>query len=510
MTTGNLRLAFVIEAIDRATADVARVNRAIDKITEPIRRVRAATNLLIKETKLEQVQKAWTTLGERGQGLLSWARGVTSGIFSIAAAAAAAGYALKATADRIDSTNDEAKKVDLTAEAYQRLAYAAQLAGSSRETMGQALTFLNENMAQAISGSKETALWFERVGIPLKALKKLNVQQVIEIIAERFSQAGDSADIAGKKIALTKALMGRSGAELVQLLNGGRRGLQELYDEADRLGGVISQQDTDNVAAFNDQFDRMKFSIGGALAGVLLKALPLFNDVTARITKWTVANRELIATRLESFFQAAVNNLPAFVNGVSQLAVGIGQVISVANTVAQALGGWQNVVIALASVIAIKGLVAVYGLAEAVLALSGALLTSPIGVYAVGLAALAAVGLAVYRNWDGIAERFEAVWNWVKKLADSAIAQTVGRLFGGGAGEGSAAPGASTGGASGSFASPNFRVAAGVSAASAQLGGVLDINLNADGTVKSTSMKKAPGSPLDLSVGYNGLAMSGF
>ena len=487
MTTGNLRLAFVIEAIDRATAPVRKVTQLVDKLAAPARKVG------------EAYRKLTSTIGEVGRAA------------SLAGLAAAAGFVgFKRIADGVDRVNDSAAELGITTQQLQRMGYAAQLSGASQEELSQALLFLNKSLGEARGGAKETILWFNRVGITTEQLNRpgFKAAQAFEAIGDRFRAAGNEGDTAQKKISVATALMGRSSFRMIQFLNGGSEAMRKLYAEADRLGVVLSDDTVQAMTEFNDGWDRTRLTVFGAIATALRPAAVVLKGVVDRITEWTAANRTLIATRVAEFVQRVSAALPDILTGMQQFGSGLVTVISLCNQVAQALGGWQNVIAGVAALIVGKALFALYGLTTALWGLGAAFLAMPIGPFIAAAGLLAASGLAVYRAWGDISQTFSDLWDWIKKIGESRAAQVVAGLFGGGSGPG-VGP-SSTGGATGSFASPNFRVAAGVAGASAQLGGVLDINLNADGTVKSTAMKKAPGSPLDFSVGYNGLAMSGY
>lgn len=494
----NLRLAFVIEAIDRATATVTRVNKVIDKATEPLRRVRAATTALLRESRFDRLKAAWSDLGERGQGLLAWGQGVTTMLFGVGAAGGAAAFAIKRNVDAVDRALDQSKKLGITVAEYQRMGYAAQMNGSSADEMGQALQFLSQNMIEAVNGSKEAAAWFARVGIPLDALKKMNVSQVVDRIADTFLRVGDAGQNAAKKIALTRALMGRGGAELVQTFNLGSAGLRGFYAEADKLGGVVSQEAAQAMADFNDEFDRMRFAAGGAMTAISRETLPVLTDLVKRITDWTVANRDLIATRVAQFVEDVLPKLPGFVSAVVEVTGAIAALVMAANTVANALGGWETVMAVLAGVMIGKGLLAVWGLTTAVWGLGVAMWATPIGWLVAGVAGLALVAGLVVTNWEKVKTVFNDVLDVVSKVFGAFGSKTTVPAEGApsiyaGAEEWAAYRGRQGGGV-------------GALAGSGELGGRLRIDVNTEGRARATEVQKAPGGLVDFDV-YSGRAM---
>ena len=392
----NLKLAFVIEAVDKATARVRSVNATIDRITAPVRRVRAAFNGLVRESRFERVADSARKLGERFQQLQGWASGVAR-LFGVISFAAGAGvFAMKRNVDQVDGMLDQAKKLNIAIERYQELGYAAQLNGSSQEEMGQALQFLAQNMVEAINGSKEMQLWFSRVGVSMAQLRKMNVADVAEAIADKFKAVGDAGQNAEKKIAVMRAMMGRGGAELKQTFDLGSAGMREFYAEARRLGAVIDGDTADAMAGFNDNWDRMRFSLRGAMAVVTRAALPAVEAIVKRITDWSVASRGLVATRVAEFVDRLVERLPVFIQAVINIGAAIGSVIVVTDRIAEAMGGWEVVIGLVAATILGKGVFALYTLLTALWGVSAAFLATPFGWVVLAISGLIAAGVAVF------------------------------------------------------------------------------------------------------------------
>ena len=179
-------------------------------------------------------------------------------------------------------------------------------------------------------------------------------------------------------------------------------------------------------------------------------------------------------------------------------------------SVVDLMGGWGNVIKALAAFMALKFVVQVISLGASIAAviptvvsltkvvatMMAGFLTTPIGLLVAALVGAAAVVLA---NWEPIKKFFDDVWSTIKRVAGA-----VGEFFGFGS--------SSTGVASGSWAQPT--AAAPVANAIAGrggpyrdgLGGTLRIFVDADGRPRVRDLAKKPGSPLELDV-YSGPAL---
>ena len=89
-------------------------------------------------------------------------------------------------------------------------------------------------------------------------------------------------------------LLGRSGVELAPLMKAGAKGIEELREEADKLGRTWTETAADNAAEYVDAQNRIKSALTG-LKNILGQAIiPLFSEVADKISEWVAANQPLI------------------------------------------------------------------------------------------------------------------------------------------------------------------------------------------------------------------------
>jgi len=434
----NLKLAFILEAIDKATAPLRKVGQAVDRINEPAKRVsRSMDQVAFRFGRLMgfRLQRQWGEISERGRALSNSAQGVANTLGVVTIAAGSAFYAMKRTVDEIDRANEAANKLGMSIEVYQKMGYAAEQTGSSQEDMGQALKFLSQNMVQAINGSKEATEWFGRVGIPLDKLKQMNAGEVFETIADKFQAVGDVGQNAQKKIAVMMALMGRSGTELKQTLDQGSDGLRGLYKEAVRLGAVVDGPTADAFSQFNDNFGDMKKSIVAVMTSITKAALPALDSIVKKITEMGVAGRVEWGEKIGLTISNIVNALPGFFAQMGKIAGAMVMIAGAAHMVAQAMGGWQNVIYVVATLISVKLAIGVYALGTAMLAiiptiwtLGFALMATPLGWFLAAIALIAGAVYLIYRNWEPIKAFFISLWEGVKSAFLSVYNFIAGKL----------------------------------------------------------------------------------
>jgi len=193
-----------------------------------------------------------------------------------AAIAGVAAFAneMKNAIDRADALSKSAQKIGVTTESLSRLAYAADLSGVSIDQLQSALAKMVKYQAEAAQGNQEASQTFSAFGIAIKdsAGNLRNSEQILSDYAAVFKQLPDGA----QKTALALRVFGKSGAELIPLLNGGADGLARMSEESDRFGNTISTKAGKQAEEFNDNLSRVKTQLQGVALAV---AVDLFKNV---------------------------------------------------------------------------------------------------------------------------------------------------------------------------------------------------------------------------------------
>ncbi|MFG6462257.1 hypothetical protein ACG04Q_11815 [Roseateles sp. DXS20W] len=489
-----LKLQFVIDAVDKATSKLTGINKAVEKSVErataPYRKLRASINGLVENSGLDKLQGAFDGVKSRIAALPGVAALSMGGAFAV----------MVSTIRRIDEMGDASKKLNVPIQQFQRLGYAAQMSGSSEQDMAASLQFLSQNMVEAINGSKEMQLWFTRVGLSVQQLRRMNAVQVFEAIADRFEKVGNGGQNAEKKIALTRALMGRGGAEMIQMLNQGSKAFQALYDEADKFG-TLTEEQAGQFADTADNLDRFEFSLRGLLASITRIALPGLDAMLKKVADMNAASRAELGDKIGRFLSAVIEKMPKVLASLGQIAKGLIVLLGIMDTVAQAFGGWDTLMVVFASVMGAKGVWAVFEMVKAIGILSGALALTPLGWFLLAVGAIAGAVYLVYKNWEPIKKWFTDLWDGIVKKFEWARDKVTGWL-----------PEWMKSGANHAYP-----VSTAVGRASAvpqavgspirpELGGTLKIEIDGDGKPRVREMRKAPGSVMDFDV-YGGAAM---
>jgi hypothetical protein len=184
--------------------------------------------------------------------------------------------------ERIDKVGKEAQKAGLGVEAFSGLMLSAELADVSMQTLTTSLGKLSKNMVDTKNGTGEAQKTFDALGISVTntdgSLKSSS--QVLTEIAGKFEGSADGA----AKTATAMALLGKSGRELIPLLNDGAHGLEEMQKTAEKMGLVIDSNTSNAVQKFNDNLKILGKTKEGIANLVIAEVIPALLRLSDQFT----------------------------------------------------------------------------------------------------------------------------------------------------------------------------------------------------------------------------------
>lgn len=219
----------------------------------------------------DEAQKSISKTGEKADGLgTKLANGIGSAAkwaAGVAGAAAAVGGAMIAVAKDAASAADEidkgSQRMRVSAEAYQELAYAANLSGVEMSTL--------EKAAKKLEG---TDINFDDA-----------ISQIMAI-GDESERTQAAIDMFGESIAY----------QMTPLLNAGADGLADMRKEANELGLVMSETSVKDGAAMNDMFAKIEASIGALKNSLMAEFMPYVME----ILQWVIDNAPLISSTVKN------------------------------------------------------------------------------------------------------------------------------------------------------------------------------------------------------------------
>ena len=253
-----------ITALDKTSGALRNIGGALRTVTKPILNLRTALIGL---------------LGAGGMGLL-----ISQSL--------KATDALAKTSARIGTTTDQLSK----------LQFAGSLAGVETNTLNMALQRFVRRTAEATQGTGEAVRAFQQLKIDAKDLQELPLAERMKVLAQAFGEL----ETEEQKLAVAFKLFDSEGTAVINMLRQSGDEMESVFQEAQKLGLVMSQDAAKGVEDANDAFTRLR-AIGQGLTNQFTAAL------APALTTLTTAFKDFILEQSEA--HGGIENFARFIAG---------------------------------------------------------------------------------------------------------------------------------------------------------------------------------------------------
>jgi hypothetical protein len=164
--------------------------------------------------------------------------------------AAGAVVGLKRMVDQLDRVGKLSARIGKSAESLQKVAFAANLAGTDVENVANALTKIEQNAGQAMNGLTTYSDAFERLNVDYTTFAQLSPEDQILEMAAAYQKAKKE----GTGMADVLTIIGGRAKELLPLLSQSPEDLAATFNSAN----VASESMIKNAERLNDAFTTLK------------------------------------------------------------------------------------------------------------------------------------------------------------------------------------------------------------------------------------------------------------
>ena len=338
------------------------------------------------------LEKSLTNLDTKANGLngtfgriKGGAGAMTGALGALVPAVAVGGLATlaKGSIDAADNLNDLSQRTGVSVESLSKFGAAANDSGSSVDEVAKAMGKLSKNIVDPASKTNE-ALRSIGVSSTDASGKIRSMDQIMLDIADKFAKMPDGA----QKTALAMELFGKSGMNLIPMLNQGR-------DALSKYNATMTTEGAQAADKFNDSLNEIARVVAGPFNQAVTALLPLITQIAEGLAGAITA-----FSQLPQPVQSAVVVVGALAAAFLALAPAIAAIITIGPALAAGLAGLG------AAFSAIVPIVAGLGTVLAVV------FSGPVGIVALVVAA----GIAIYAFRDQIGEAFGAIGEYFKQL----------------------------------------------------------------------------------------------
>lgn len=375
--------------VDKNSAEYRELQREIitteDKAKNFETQLKKVGNVNMRAAS-EQVKQLGSNLESAGQALMP---------LSAAGAATATGIGALAykSGQAADDLNTLSKVTGISTEELQKYNAASDLVDVSTEAIAKSHMRLAKNMAAAAGGSKSQAEAFAALGVSVTNADG-SLRGADEVFQDVITALGGMKNET-ERDALAMQLMGKSAMELNPLIEDQGETYKNVADTLAKYDlNFVDQETLDKANEFNDTLDMMKvigttalMSVGAELAEYLAPALEKVVGWVGSLAEWL--------SNLDPRILTIIGVIGALVAAIAPLLIFLGKVAT--------------------------GISAIMSLVSTIGPMLTTLATGPVGIVIAIIAALIAIGVLLYKNWDTIKAKLAAfkdfmlnIWNTIK------------------------------------------------------------------------------------------------
>lgn len=350
------------EAYRRVQREIIEAESKLKTFNNELRKV-GQVNLRAMSEQFKDMGNKLTAAGHAMQGLSTAA----------AAVAASIGAVTVKSGKWADDINTMSKVYGIGTRELQKYSAAAELVDVDVETIAKSHIKLEKTMYSAVNGSEKQAEAYKKLGVEIQNADG-TLRSSDDVFNDVIAALGKMTDET-ERDAIAQQLMGKSAAQLNPLIEDGGETYKNVADTLAKYDlDFIDQETLDQANAFNDSLDTIKAvgmvafqQLGTQLAAYLAPAMQKVVDLVGQIASWFAS--------LSPETQALIAGIAAVVAVLAPLLIGLGKISF--------------------AISSIMGLMATLGPA-----IGG--IVAGMGPVVLAIAAVIAIGVALYKNWDTI------------------------------------------------------------------------------------------------------------
>ena len=223
--------------------------------------------------------------------------------------------AVLAQFDDIDKIAKFSKQTGLATESLVALGHAGELSGVSGETVNKAVQRMTRNLGEAKAGIATARKGFDQLGLSVDDLSGMSPEEQFGAIADKIKAIKDPA----QRAAAAYAVFGRSGQDMIPMLEGGSAAMEAARREASDLGLSFSAIDAAKIEDANDAWHRVKSAVTGVVRMFAAHLAPVFTAISDKLVvmaKKVVAGLKSWAPLFGEWTQAMVGMIDAVFSAV--------------------------------------------------------------------------------------------------------------------------------------------------------------------------------------------------
>ncbi len=318
--------------------------------------------------------------------------------------------------DKIDKLS---QKIGMSRKSYQEWDYIMSQNGGNVDGLTMGYKTLETQIEAVIKGSKSQTALFRNLGISVRGANgQIRSQEAIFNSAVKAIQRIQNPT---KKAIYANQLFGRSAIDLRPLLNQTSESVDKLRKKAHDLGFVMNDDDVDAAVKLTDTMDTLKRVSGGMFRQIGVQLIP----VVQRFSDKIIENAPRIKSEVLPVISKLVNGLSWAVEHLSGTGLVIGGTMVAFGGLSVAIGKTLDSFVSIGTGIRnfhkfmevhrftaeVKAIRMISGVFTQ---LGTAIMATPVGWLAAGVAAIVVGAVLIRKYWTPITQLFKGIWEGIK------------------------------------------------------------------------------------------------
>jgi hypothetical protein len=265
-----------------------------------------------------------THMRKFGHGALEIGRRFTDSAKTVAIGAGIVGAAVIASTAKLahsvmsemkvmDEIGKHAQRLNMATEALVGLQHQAELSGAGAEGLDKSMRKMMQSIGEvAAFGTGQAKYAFKELQLDPKKLIGMSPEQQYGAIADALLKV----EAQTTRVAIATQIFGRSGADMLVMLQQGSAGMNAAARDAEYLGLTFSAIDSQKIEMANDEWYRMKSALTGLIRELAVRFAPIMGTVANIVADFFVEWRR------------GIEQMPAGTSGWIRSLQGVGSTLN--------------------------------------------------------------------------------------------------------------------------------------------------------------------------------------
>lgn len=354
------------------------------------------------------------------------------------------GYARNA-----EETDQWAKRLGMATSELSSFHYLGKQFGVDSGAMTDAIKEISLRTDEfAQTGKGPAAEAFKRLGLGQRELAEASgdTGKLMDMVLGRMSSI---ENVAARQRLADELFGGSGGEQLAEVASLTAKEIAAVRKEARELGVTFSEKGAKDARTYMKEWRRIQTGMEGVRNTIGSALLPVMTEAMGDMLVWLKENRKAVKGFAKELAVGLKNALPIVRNLASGIGTGTRALASMTNSLAGMVGGFDNLGMMLAAIIAMKPILAIAGMAKALVVagtavyglvtalgtvgaaikmIKVAMISTGIGALIVGLGT---AGYLIYKNWTEIMDFFKGMPAWFSGIGSRIMDGLVGGITGG-------------------------------------------------------------------------------